>query len=154
MKRDEWIGGIVIFIFGAITVLLSLRMPVGTFRMAGAGMFPLCLGILLMLLSSCFLLKLLLKGKKRADEKEQATELPSSTRQLVLFFGAMLLATLLFNPFGYPLVAFLLMLALLRILGIKRWSLNIIVSGATAAGSYLLFVQWLQIPLPKGFIGL
>jgi len=32
MKRDEMVVGIVIFIFGGISALLSLRMPIGTFR--------------------------------------------------------------------------------------------------------------------------
>ena len=66
----------------------------------------------------------------------------------------MVLATLFFNTFGYPLVSFLLMGSLLRILGMKRWGLNIFISVVTAVGSYFLFVQWLQIPLPKGWIGL
>jgi len=44
VKRDEIIVGIVIFVFGGMTTLLSLRMPIGTFRMAGTGMFPLFLG--------------------------------------------------------------------------------------------------------------
>jgi hypothetical protein len=52
MKRDEVVVGIVIFLFGAATTLLSLKMPIGTFRMAGTGMFPLFLGILLMILSA------------------------------------------------------------------------------------------------------
>jgi hypothetical protein len=46
------------------------------------------------------------------------------------------------------------MLGLLRILGMKRWTLNILISCATAVGSYFLFVQWLSIPMPKGWIGI
>ena len=49
MKRDEIIEGVVLFLCGAGTVALSLQMPIGTFRMAGSGLFPLCLGIALML---------------------------------------------------------------------------------------------------------
>ena len=41
VNRDEIIVGIVIFLFGLITTVLSLKMPIGTFRMAGTGMFPL-----------------------------------------------------------------------------------------------------------------
>ena len=37
LNRDEMVGGIVIFLFGAITTLLSLRMPIGTFRMGRDG---------------------------------------------------------------------------------------------------------------------
>ena len=45
MERDEIIGGIILLILGLITALLSLQMPIGTFRAAGTGMFPLILSL-------------------------------------------------------------------------------------------------------------
>jgi hypothetical protein len=47
-----------------------------------------------------------------------------------------------------------LMLVLLKTLGMKRWSFNILLSLGTAVVCYFLFVQWLKIPLPRGLIGL
>ncbi len=154
MKRDEIIVGVVIFIFGGITTVLSLRMAIGTFRMAGTGMFPLLLGILLMILSGTFILKILFQGTEGQPKKEVPIESSESPLQLILFLGTMALATLFFNPLGYPLTSFLLMVALLRILGMKRHGLNILISGIAAVGSYLLFVQWLNIPMPKGWMGI
>ena len=154
MSRDEIAGGMVLFLFGAITALLSLRMPIGTFRMAGTGMFPLCLGILLMILSGLFLLNLFYHKKKEMEKKESIAEIPRSAKQMIFFFGTMVLATLFLNRLGYPFTSFLLMVALLRILGMKQWGLNILISVVTAVGSYFLFVQWLNIPMPKGWIGL
>ena len=154
LNRDEVVPGIVIFLFGAITTLLSLKMPLGTFRMAGTGMFPLCLGILLMILSGIFILKIFFEGKEKQVKKETATESSESPLQLILFLGAMALATLFLNQLGYPLTSLLLMVALLRILGIKRWGVNILISVVTAVGSYFLFVKWLDIPMPKGWIGI
>jgi len=154
MNRDEIVVGIVIFLFGAVTAVLSLRMPIGTFRIAGTGMFPLFLGILLMILSVAFILKIFFQGKAAEVKKEPSPESSESPLQMILFLGTMALATLFFNKLGYPLVSFLLMLSLLRILGIKRWGLNILISVVTAVGSYLLFVKWLDIPMPKGWIGL
>jgi hypothetical protein len=52
MKRAELIEGAVLFLCGAATIALSLQMPIGMFRMAGSGLFPLCLGIALMLLDT------------------------------------------------------------------------------------------------------
>jgi putative tricarboxylic transport membrane protein len=154
MKRDEVIVGIVIFLFGGATVLLSLKMPIGTFRVAGTGMFPLILGIILMLLSGIFVLRIFYQGMAVKIKKEPSPESSESPLQLILFLGAMVSATLFFNQLGYPLISFLLMLGLLRTLGIKRWGLNILISVATAVGSYFLFVKWLDIPMPKGWIGL
>lgn len=154
MKKDEAIGGMVLLLFGLVTVILSLRMPLGTFRMAGTGLFPLCLGIVLMILSGIFLLNTLFQSRKEQVKKEAAIESSGSSVQLILFFGTMALATLFFNQLGYPLTSFLLLVALLRILGIRRWSLSIPISVLTAVGSYFLFVKWLNIPMPKGWIGL
>ncbi|OGQ01155.1 MAG: hypothetical protein A2026_08725 [Deltaproteobacteria bacterium RBG_19FT_COMBO_46_12] len=153
MDRDEIFGGIVIFLFGMATALLSLKMPIGTFRMAGTGLFPLCLGILLMVLSGLFLSKLFFHGKEVSVKKE-LIETRRSIKQLTFFFGTMVLVTLFFNRLGYPFSSFLLMLALLRILGVKKWTTVLPLSFITAVVCYFLFVQWLKIPLPKGWIGL
>jgi hypothetical protein len=154
LDRDEIVVGIVILLFGAVTAVLSLRMPIGTFRMAGTGMFPLFLGILLMILSGLFVFNLFLQKKKTTEKKGVDVQIPGSTKQMIFFLGTMALATLFFNRLGYPLVSFLLMVGLLRILGMKRWGLNILISVVTAVGSYFLFVRWLDIPMPKGWIGI
>jgi len=153
VKRDEAIGGMILLLFGMVTIVLALRMPIGTFRIAGTGMFPLILGILLMFLSCIFLLKLLYQHKKTTTRRDSAA-VRGSPVQLILFFGTMVLATAFFNQLGYPLASFLLLVALLRTLGMKQWILNILLSLMTAVVSYFLFVQWLKIPLPKGWIGL
>ena len=153
MNRDELIGGTLIFLFGAVTAYLSLRMPVGTFRAAGSGLFPLGLGILLMGLSIVLLIKAYVQGKP-IREKKPLSEVPRSVKQVILFMGAIALATLLFKELGYPLMWFLLLFALLRILGVRRWAYSLSLSLLTATGAYFLFVLWLQIPLPKGWIGL
>ena len=154
LNRDEIAGGIVIFLFGAVTTVFSLGMPIGTFRKSGTGIFPLCLGILLMILSGIFFLKLFFQNKKPSEKKESVAAIPKSTRQMIFFLGAMVLATLFFNRLGYPLSSFFLMLALLRILGVKRWKINLPISFVAAAVCYFLFVQWLKIPLPKGWVGI
>jgi len=154
LKKDEAIVGLIILLFGVVTTLLSLKMPIGTFRMAGTGMFPLCLGILLITLSGIFILKIYFQGRKVQTKKEVSIDSSGPPIQLILFLGAMVLATLFFNQLGYPLTAFLLMVALIRILGTKQWGLNILISVVTSVGSYVVFVQWLNIPMPKGWIGL
>jgi len=154
MKKDERIGCGIVFLFGGITALLSLRMPIGTFRMAGSGLFPLCLGILLMLLSLLLLLNRLFAKSSSPRKPEVATPADIAMKQMLLFLGASALATLCLNVLGYPLTAFLLTVMLFRILGIQRPVLLMLVPLLIAAASYLLFIQFLKIPLPRGFIGL
>jgi putative tricarboxylic transport membrane protein len=153
LNRDEVIGGVLMLLFGAVTAYFSLRMPVGTFRAAGSGLFPLGLGILLMGLSIVLLIKAGAQRKPVA-EKKPSDELSQSAKQVILFTSAIALAILLFKELGYPLMSFLLLLALLRILGVRSWAYSLSLSLLTATGAYFLFVVWLQIPLPKGWIGL
>jgi small-conductance mechanosensitive channel len=154
MRKGELIEGIVLFLCGGGTVALSLEMPLGTFRMAGSGLFPFCLGIILMLLALLYLANLLLQKDSKGHSGEAAGASPGAAAQMLLFFGASALAVLCLNILGYPLTAFILMLLLLRILGLKRPVLLVTLPFLTAAGSYFLFVQFLKIPLPKGLIGL
>lgn len=154
MRKDEIVVGMVIFIFGGVTAALSLKLPIGTFRMAGTGLFPLCLGILLMILSGVFMLKLFFQEKNGEVKSVSSVESPGLPMVLILFLGTMVFITLFFNRLGYPLASFVLMVALLRILGVKKWARNLPLSLVTAIACYFLFVQWLKIPLPKGWPGI
>jgi hypothetical protein len=154
MKRDELIGCGIVFLFGGITAVLSLQMPIGTFRMAGAGLFPLCLGILLMILALFFLLNLLFGKRVTPTTSEPAAATPANAKQVLLFLVITAVATLCLGFLGYPVFCFLLMLLLLWILGIRKPALLLGLSLLTAVGAYLLFVRFLKIPLPKGLIGL
>jgi putative tricarboxylic transport membrane protein len=154
MKRDNLIDGLVLFLFGLLTSVFSLKMPVGNFRAAGSGLFPLCLGLLLMGLSLLFIL-ITLGGKTKPAETPVGTvEKSESSGRILPFLGLLVLITQFFNTLGYPLASFLLMVGLLWILGTRQWIVNLLLSLVTAIGSYFLFVHWLKIPLPKGFLGL
>jgi len=147
------VASILVFLFGGITMLLSLQLPLGTLRMPGSGLFPLGLGLLLMGLAACQMLQPRLRAAASAKSGGGGTGDGSAHRVLV-FMGIMALATALLDLLGFPLVAFLLMLALLQLLGVRRWRDSALIALLTAGASYILFVRWLQIPLPKGWIGL
>lgn len=153
MKRDEITSGILLFLFGAITAVLSLKMPIGNFRSAGTGLFPLCLGILLMFLSLLHMVKIVLNKKTLIDIEIASHGAQVVIKNVVLFLTVVVLSISFFNTIGYLVFSFLLMLLLIRVLGERRWVFNIILSLITAVASYLLFVKWLKIPLPRGLMG-
>ncbi len=146
----EVIGGVVVLLFGALTIVLSLQRPIGTFRMAGSGLFPMWLGIVLILLSLLHLGNLRLKRGSRLEGKEKAEPPSEATKQMMLFLGASGLATVCLDILGFPLTAFLLML----LLGVRGPAMLVAMPLLTALAAYFLFVQFLKIPLPKGVIGL
>lgn len=152
MKQGETVGGIVVFLFGAVTALLAMQLPLGTLRMAGAGLFPLILGVALMALSAFQLGRILLS--KNLPPREDKAPLPrGGSHQMLFFLVATVAATAGLATVGYAVASFFLMGALLFILGIRRPLFLVVFSLLTAAGCYLLFMRWLKIPLPKGIWG-
>lgn len=148
--RGDAAGGILLFLFGGVTVVLSLSMPLGSLRMAGPGMFPLALGILLMLLSGIWVLRCLLQG--HAGSK--GLSLSPVLRNVLPFVLAMAMYVLLLDTLGYPFTSLLLLLALFRLMGSRAWALNLAIALGVAGCSFLVFVSWLQVPLPRGLLGL
>lgn len=140
-------AAIALFAFGAITAGLSLQLPLGTVRLPGSGFFPLALGLLLMALSAAQGIRVHLAPPATSSAEN------GSTRRVVLFMAAVAAATALLSTLGYALVSFLMMLALLRILGLQDWRVCGLVALGSAAASHVLFVHWLRIPLPSGWLG-
>lgn len=136
-------AAIALFLFGGVTVALSLQLPFGSLRMPGSGLFPFALGLALMALAAFQAVQIRLAMPKSAP----AAESRGATRRVALFMGAVALATALLKTLGYAPVAFLLMLALLRVLGV-RWQTAGLIALISAAASHVVFVVWLKIPLP------
>jgi putative tricarboxylic transport membrane protein len=154
LNRSDAVGGCVIFVFGAVTAYLSTRMPIGGFRVPGPGMFPLCLGLLLMVLSSVFAVGALLRDRRMGEEEARLPGTATSPKAVVGFMAAIAAATALLGVLGYAPTAFLLVLTLLRMSGVKSWRWNILIALPASIGSHFLFVQWLKIPFPHGWFGL
>ena len=152
MKKRFEIEGVAIFFFGVLTAVFALQMPVGTFRAAGSGLFPLCLGMLLMGLSGIWIMKSLINPVSEKSEADPSVS--GSTIQIICYLGVIILAVLLLRFIGYLLFCAFLMLLLLIVLGIKSPTRAMLLAISTAIASYLLFVRWLQVPLPKGWLGL
>jgi hypothetical protein len=158
-------AAITLFLFGAVTALLSLQLPLGSPHAPGTGAFPLLLGLILAGLALAEAVHLRLSQPKTpaapatpaartapaAPAAEQASREDSGMRVLG-FMGAVALATALLRPLGYFGASFLLMLALLRGLGVG-WRASGLIAFATALACELVFVHWLNIPLPAGLFG-
>jgi uncharacterized membrane protein len=152
-------AAITLVLFGAATAALSLQLPLGTLRAPGSGFFPLVLGVLLMGLAGSHGIRLYLARPKpvavpAAPTLPAAPTSDGATLRVVLFMGAVAFATAFLETLGYAIVSFLLMLALLWILGVRKWHVAGLIALGSAGFSQVVFVHWLRIPLPSGWLGL
>jgi hypothetical protein len=144
------VGAAFWFLFGALTAGLSLQLPMGTARLPGTGLFPLALGVALMGLAAVQFAR-----EYRARPAEPAPlspEAAAATRRVLLFMAAVAASTALLLPLGYVASSFLLMLALLAVFGLRRWGVAIAIAAGSAAASWVIFVRWLNIPMPSGWM--
>ena len=148
-------SAIALFVFGAITVALSLQLPIGTVRAPDSGLFPLALGLLLMGLAAGHGAQAWLArpAPGPAAAPPAKPDDAGATQRVVLFMGAVVAATALLVPLGYLLTSFLMMLALLWVLGLRRLHVAGLIAAASAVACQLIFVRWLRIPLPPGVLG-
>lgn len=72
MKHETLASGIALFLVGSATAALSLQMRIGIFHAAGSGLFPLCLGLLLMGLSASWILQSLWHARMVKSAPESA----------------------------------------------------------------------------------
>jgi hypothetical protein len=151
-------AAVVLLAFGALTALLSLDLPLGTLRAPDSGFFPLALGLMLVALAAGHIVKLRLASRttQAGNEPRSGTETEANRgtamRHVVPFIAAVVIATALLQPLGYALVVFLLMCGLLEILGMRPRGLSVVIAIVTAGVCQVLFVHWLRIPLPTGWL--
>lgn len=103
-----------------------------------------------------FSLLFLLQATKRSHghlerhiESEHAVTHMGTVAQVV---GALILYAALLGPLGYLIATTALFVGVSRILGSKRWVLNIIVGIVLAAAVYFGFTELLGVRLPAGVL--
>lgn len=108
----------------------------------GPDIFPIGLGILLILLS----IKLFIETAQRKQE-ERGGEKPDYKRFLIIF-GAAVLYIVLLEPLGYVITTFLFLVIGFQVLEKGGWLKTLVIAAAFSFGVYYIFVGLLQGSLP------
>lgn len=118
----------------------------------GAGFFPFIMSIILVILSIMVLISAIKKREEIIKEafSPEKESLKKVSFSLLALFGYVLALEYL----GYLFTTFLFMIFLLRFIEPQRWINSVIVAFLTIASSYIIFVIFLNIRLPKGIFGM
>jgi hypothetical protein len=114
----------------------------------------LCLGLLLVVLSSIFTLTTLMRLRRDKRREGKISGNTGSVKPVLGFMAVIAFAAGFLEDLGYAPTAFIVVMALLQILGGRYWRRNLLIALAAGAVSHFLFVRWLQIPFPQGVLGL
>jgi putative tricarboxylic transport membrane protein len=126
--------------------LEALQVPFGSFRMPGAGFFPLLLGITLSVLS-LILLSIDLLGNAAVT----TLTLPVRTEVFYLM-GAIFASVWLFERAGFTLTMVLFLGVVLKVLGKLGWTTTVVLALVGSLAAYVVFGRVLMIALPSGLL--
>lgn len=146
-----------LWVWVAISILvtiLSLRLGVGTFSGPGPGLFPFVFAIFLGTTSIIYLITTHFKQIQTSNAQIRPEAIYLKRPSLVVLF--LIIYSLCLSRIGYLISTFILLFILFNIgPSTKReWRTAIIGALTTAMMSYLIFNKLLQIPLPKGILGI
>jgi putative tricarboxylic transport membrane protein len=146
-----------VLVVGLVYLATAIQMPRGSIAYPGPGFYPSVVGVFLVLTAAvCFGIALWDARKERSATAPTVAE-PENTKRI----GTptlQLLALLVFYAGSLPYIGFLLSISVflllsMRIFGYQNWTRSIVVTVLIAGASYMVFVHWLSVPLPRGFLG-
>jgi putative tricarboxylic transport membrane protein len=148
-KRNGYfvLGGIGLF-FSAGYLGMSFRLPFGQLDQPGAGVFPVIVGIMLMLASLTTMWE-----RWRLDRAEQVEIPVSVARKRLLSLISLLFGYCLALPWlGQIISSILFCVLLVRMLSDLEWPRIVAYSLGISIALYVVFVSLLKVPLPRGVL--
>jgi putative tricarboxylic transport membrane protein len=124
----------------------ATQVPFGSFRMPGAGFFPLLLGVTLGLLAFV-LLAMNLYG-----DPGSVAQVTRNRPEILYLIGTMFASVWLFERAGYLLTMALFLGVTMKLLAKTRLPVAVIIALMGSVASYLLFDRVLMIALPSGIL--
>ena len=144
-RRGRWAGLVWIVLGGGIAAE-GARLGLGKMEQPGIGFMPCVVGIAM---AVCGLLILAPPGR-RSNAFESAILPEQAWTNLAAPLAGLFAFACVLQPLGFVAAAFLLQFFLLKVSGTRGWMRAGALAAAITAASWLVFVVWLKLPLPKG----
>ena len=136
---------------GVFFTLYARSVEIGAWNEPGPGFLPFYGGIVLTAMAAALLLRTFL-GKLPAIPHSFFPQ-RDSWKRVTATFLALIVYNLLLTPLGFTLATFLFVGFLVRFIFPQTWTRTLLVAGLSALGARLLFINFLETQLPRGFLG-
>ena len=156
-ESSLWLGA-VFLLFGVGYLIKATSYPIGTLANAGPGLFPVMVGIILVIGAAGMVVKAGFARKPRnpigtVTKPSPRKSLSKKERQRLLI-SAVLLASSVFalTRLGFVVTTAMLSAGVILLVGEKRWPVVVLTSLCLSFGAFVLFRIVLQIQLPAGLL--
>ncbi len=149
MKKLDYISGIVIFLFAVILFFQSRSLTVWGESGPSSGFFPLILSILLGFLSLIIIFRAWLQTQ---TTQEIFKILGPKRGKFFLYITSFFVFGFIFTKLGYSLTLTAFLIFIVKIVERQSWKTSLGVIIISIIVSYILFVNFLSVPLPEGIL--
>ena len=160
MKIGSVVFAGLILAVGLVYEIMALNMPRGRLSYPGPGLFPMIIGIFLIVMAlGCLLQEIL--PRKRTGDGPSALPLPKpnsaapgdrNVKKTFQLMALMIGYTLALKTLGFLISICAFLVVAIRIFGYRRWVPALAMAVVIAGISYVSFVLWLKVPLPLGIL--
>jgi putative tricarboxylic transport membrane protein len=145
------IAAIFFLLVGIFFALYARKVEIGTWTEPGPGFLPFWAGLTLTAMS----IVLLLGSYARKAWAARPSFFPQSDswKRVLATFLSLIVYSLLLTTLGFTVTTFLFLLFLVKFIFPQTWTRTLLVSVLGSIFARLLFVNFLETQLPKGFFG-
>jgi len=155
MKKTAILEAIPLLVFSLLGIAEGLRLTITREAktapsMLGPGTYILVLGFgLLITVIFNFLSNYRDISRTKKADLSQRREMPVS-RVVVAMIGIFAMYAILIDIIGYVIPTVLFFLLAFRILGVRSWKTNIVLTSVVVAGLYVVFIRYCEMIFPRG----
>ncbi len=150
-QKDYNRGAAVFFmVVGVFFAVYARSVEIGTWHEPGPGFLPFWAGIILTLMAAALLLGSF--ARKAWPARPSFFPRSDSWKRVVATFVALVAYNLLLPRRGFTLMTFIFLLYLVKFIFPQTWARALTVSVAGSMVARLLFINFLETQLPKGFL--
>ncbi len=144
---------ITMLVCSGVYLAIALSMPLGTVGRPGPGLVPMGIGIGLTFLCLLQVIQVFFFAKNGSSSIGETAPLRRrDVLRVVGILSFLILYLIFFSFLGYTLSTVILMVAVLRLLGMRGCIRVLLVSVLISVCSFYAFDRLLDVPLPKGIL--
>lgn len=157
VESSLWLGAIFL-LFGVGYLIKATSYPIGTLASAGPGLFPVIVGIILVVGAAGMVVKAGFARKPRnaigTSTKPSPSKPLNNKERRRLLISAVLLTCSVFalTRLGFVVTTAILSAGIMLLVGERRWRVVALTSLCLAVGAFFIFRIVLQLQLPAGLL--
>lgn len=152
-NKKDFASGLALLGVGLFLALQSIRLPLWGVSGPEAGFYPLTIAVIIVSLSLFLVLKSGVFTGPRGEEKPAPQGMDQiHLHKVFAYLVLVLLYGILIEKVGFLITSAFLLFLILKFVERQGWKATLLVGVTSILISYLLFVYFLQVPLPRGFL--